>query len=360
MFKLFSKNKIKTLTIENIVHETSDTISLYFSQPAKEKINYKPGQFLTLIVPIGNEKLRRSYSMSSSPIIDNTICVTIKTIPNGKVSNYLKQQAKEGQEIEYVAPAGNFYIDVDEKKSRHVVLIGAGSGITPLLSIAKSVLSTETDSIVSLIYGNRNENSIIFKEKLIELQNKYKNRFNVEHVLSQPDNKDWKGKTGRLNRHTIIKILDQFPKMEESIYFLCGPIGMMEEALDALSISGVERDLIHKESFVTEDTATAHGLVVEKQNVNYEEQEVTVIYDGAEYKFKVPSSKTILEAALDNNIDLPYSCQSGLCTACRGKCVSGKVKLDEEDGLSNKEREMGYVLTCVGHPITSDVVIEIG
>ena len=360
MFKLFSKNKTKanTLVVEKIKHETSDSISLYFSNP-ENKIDYKPGQFLTLILNINGEKLRRSYSMSSSPVIDNHLCVTVKAIPGGKVSNYLKEKAAVGQEIEIAPPAGSFFIDTNQNNNRHIVLIGAGSGITPLISMAKAVLHHEKESKVSLIYGNRNEESIIFKEHINLLKNSNPERFEVVHVLSQPS-ATWHGKTGRLNRHTIIKLLEGLQLPENANYYLCGPAGMMEEALDALSISGVERDFIKKESFVTEETLKAHGTVIENQKVNFEMQEVTVIYDGAEYKFEVPPHKTILEAALDKNIDLPYSCQSGLCTACRGKCITGKVKLDEEDGLSKKELELGYVLTCVGHPLTNDVVIEIG
>ena len=254
-------------------------------------------------------------------------------------------------------PAGTFTIETRRFNSRKVVLIGAGSGITPLMGIAKAVLADEPLSAVYLLYGSRNEQSIIFEKKLEELTLKYKDRLKVIHVLSQPSN-DWKGHTGRLNRPSIIKLLETFPsfKFEKADYFVCGPEGMMHEAVEAFKLLRIPSDKIHKESFAS-STPQETGHIVNSNPIA--DTEVMVIYQGTEYKFKVPASQTILQAALDQDIDLPYSCQSGLCTACMGKCVSGKVKLDETDALSDKELERGYVLTCVGHPVTNDVVIEI-
>jgi ring-1,2-phenylacetyl-CoA epoxidase subunit PaaE len=348
------------LRVTNIVKETPDTISVYLQQPSQSKITYKPGQFLTLLIPIGGETVRRSYSMSSCPHTDKELCVTVKRVANGKVSNYLNDHLKVGQELEVMEPLGSFALDL-RPVQRHVILIGAGSGITPLMSIAKAVLRMESSSIVSLLYGNRNQDSIIFKHALDELQKQYPDRFRTIHILSQP-NPGWTGLTGRLNRTLAIKLINELPRLDvyRTDYYVCGPSGMMEEIEQALNILYVPKERIHKESFAAAATATDTAPeVAGEADGEIKTQVVTLIYEGSEYKVKVEPHQSILDAGLEMDIDLPYSCQSGLCTACRGKCVSGKVMMDEEDGLSEYEMKEGYVLVCVGHPLTSDVVIEI-
>jgi ring-1,2-phenylacetyl-CoA epoxidase subunit PaaE len=298
--------------------------------------------------------------MSSCPHTDKELCVTVKRVANGKVSNYLNDNLRIGQELEVMEPMGSFALDL-RPVQRHVILIGAGSGITPLMSIAKAVLRMESSSIVSLLYGNRNQESIIFKTALEEMQQQYAGRFRVMHVLSQPST-GWTGLTGRLNRSLAIKLINELPKLDvyRTDYYLCGPVGMMEEMEQALGLLYVPKEKIHKESFAAAVEATPKPAEkVEETDGTIKTQIVTIIYEGSEYKVKVEPNQSILDAGLDMDIDLPYSCQSGLCTACRGKCVSGKVMMEEEDGLSEYEMKEGYVLVCVGHPLTSDVVIEI-
>lgn len=351
--------KYYKLKVKQVVRETADTVSIYFKQPFFSKIKYKPGQFLTLMVPINGQVERRSYSMSSCPHTDDELCVTVKRVANGKVSNYLNDHLKPGQELEVMEPMGNFHLDLHPVQ-RHVILIGAGSGITPLMSIAKAVLRMESSSIVSLLYGNRNEESIIFKETLDKLQKQFANRFQVIHILSKPSSA-WTGQQGRLSQALATKLLNELPKLNvhKMDYYLCGPQEMMEEMQITLLAMNVPAEKIHKENFVTTaSNGTTKAEVTASAAIKTEE--VTLLYEGSEYKVKVSPDKTILEAGLDSGIDLPYSCQSGLCTACRGKRLSGKVKMDEEDGLSPQEMKEGYVLPCVSHPLTPDVVIEIG
>ena len=367
MFKSLFKNKKKevqnphyqALTIESVIRETADAIVIRFRQPDNNKISYKAGQFLTLLVEVNGEKLRRSYSMCSSPGTDATLDVCIKRVANGKVSNFLNDTAKAGQVIETMNPAGSFFAESDAGKHRHFVLLGAGSGITPLLAIAKTILHGEPGSRVLLLYGNRTENSIIFYKQLADLQTTYGERLQLEHILSQP-HAGWGGHAGRLNRHLTVQLLEQLPDAKKALYYLCGPVGMMEEVQQALQILQIPEENIYKESFVTAETTKATGVVKEEVKTPLQSREVTLLYEGSEYKVQVSAKQSILEAGLKMGIDLPYSCQSGLCTACRGKCLSGEVKLDEEEGLTQGERKMGYVLTCVGHPLTDDVIIEIG
>ena len=264
--------------------------------------------------------------------------------------------------------------ELDAEQKRTVVLIGAGSGITPLISITKSVLMVEPESTVYLLYGNRNENSIIFKTQLDTLKAKYGDRFQLVYTLSQPS-AAWQGETGRLNKSQILKLLEVLPQTDPAAtdYYMCGPDDMMEEAKRALDILAVPVARVHKESFLTATTAKAQGEVTEVPvesadgspgdaspgDDSPKGHEVTVIYEGSEYKFRVEPHQTVLEAALELDIDLPYSCQAGMCTACMGRCVSGKVHLDEEDALSKAELEAGFILTCVAHPMSDDVVLEV-
>ncbi|NDK55898.1 ferredoxin--NADP reductase [Pontibacter fetidus] len=357
-------NSYHTLKIADITRETSDAVTLHFEQPQNQTINYKPGQFLTLIIPFEGKKERRSYSLSSTPH-ENNLSVTIKRVPGGKVSNYLLDNATVGQEIEVMEPLGNFCITCDAAETRNVILLGAGSGITPLMSILKGVLREEPNSKVTLLYGNRDENSVIFKDQLEQLRANNPDRLQIAYIYSQPK-QDCEYR-GRMNQSLIIKILErlQLSKISNGLYFMCGPEGMMDEVKKALHVLHVPAERVFRESFVStklagEPDSDGHGDVSATDQDEIVTQTVTIIYEGSEYSVTVNPDQTILEAALDQDVDLPYSCQAGLCTACRGKCLSGKVHLDEREGLSDAELDEGYVLNCVGHPLTSDVVIEIG
>jgi len=346
------------LKVKEVIRETPDAVTIHFWQPLSEQIKYQPGQFLTLMPAIDGKKVRRSYSMSSSPHTDAAPAVTVKRVPGGLVSNWLNDHVKAGDFLEVMEPVGSFMVDADACNSRTVVLIGAGSGITPLMAIAKSILKIETQSRVVLLYGNRNEYSIIFQDKLHELTAQFGGRLIVKHSLSQPLN-GWTGHVGRLNKTQILRLLEEVADFSPASchYYICGPDGLMDEAQRALVILEVAPSLIHKESFLS--AATQSEVVEDQADDTLKTQEVTILYEGSEYKFMVAPHQTILEAALDLDIDLPYSCQAGMCTACLGKCTSGKVKLDEEDGLTETELKAGFVLTCVAHPMSKDVVIEV-
>ncbi|GAB2943176.1 phenylacetate-CoA oxygenase/reductase subunit PaaK [Hymenobacter coalescens] len=379
-----------TLNVVELTRETDDAITIHLERPDRQPVACQPGQFLTLIVPCGSGKRpeRRSYSLSSTPSEAPRLSVTVKRVHGGLVSNHLLDTVRVGQTLEAMVPMGTFTVECDAQQARSVVLIGAGSGITPLMSILKAVLQQEPQSHVLLVYGNRNEETVIFRRQLEALEQQYAGRFQVEHVFSQPKPAAKSGgmfgrlfggsaapepaahqHTGRLNRTMLLKVLEQrhsFPPAAAE-YFMCGPEGMMNEAKAALELLGVPADRIRRESFVASaDSAEAaatqpdgHGTVTANDTNEVTARKVTIQYEGTEYEVEVQPHQTMLEAALDQDIDLPYSCQAGLCTACRGKCHSGKVHLDEREGLSDREIQQGYVLMCVGHPLTDDVVIEI-
>lgn len=351
-------SKYYHLVVKEVISETPDTITISFWHPVHQAVSYKPGQFLTLMPVINGQKVRRSYSMSSSPHSDASLAVTVKRVPTGLVSNWLNDHVRVGDAIEVMEPMGNFTPVLDAKNRRQVVLFGAGSGITPLISIAKSVLTIEVNSRVTMVYGNRNEYSIIFKKQLDELRQKFGERLTVIHVLSQPLN-GWEGYTGRISGTLASQMLAKLPNFDvrNTEFYLCGPEGMMHEVETCLVGLQVPKERIRKENFLP---ASGEATEVEdEEDGSLKTQIVTIKYEGSDYEVEVKPHQTILEAALELDIDLPYSCQAGMCTACMGKCVNGKVKMDEEDGLTDKEIKQGYVLTCVSHPLSKGVVIEI-
>ena len=346
------------LQVKEVIKETHDAITIVFQQP-EPKIGYKSGQFLTLILPIDGAKVRRAYSLCSSPYTDENLAVTVKRVEGGLVSNYVNDNIKAGDEIEIMEPVGNFTTEFSEENKRHLVMFAGGSGITPIMSIIKATLTQENNSILSLIYCNRDQESIIFNGALKNLQDNYEGRLRVIHILDNAP-MDWQGQSGLLNHEMLTQLFERIPNWEpdQTTYLMCGPEGMMNNVSTLLDQQNIPKSKIFKESFVQGTIGKEEKEEETKEDL--QTRTVKVIYEGDEFEFTVEPDTTILETALDEDIDLPFSCQSGLCTACRGKLLSGKVKLDEEEGLSEAERNDGYVLTCVGHPLTDDVVIEIG
>jgi ring-1,2-phenylacetyl-CoA epoxidase subunit PaaE len=352
--------KYYDLPVKNIVQETKDAISIVFDHPDSGKIGYKSGQFLTLIANVNGKEVRRAYSLCSSPFVDQDLAVTVKRVDNGLMSNWLADNLKVGTTMRIMEPMGQFTTEYNAGNKRHIILFAGGSGITPMMSLIKSTLVQEPDSICSLIYCNRDIDSIIFKNELEKLEITDEGRLHVIHVLDNAP-MNWQGYSGLLNHEMLTKLFERIPDwgIHKTTYLMCGPEGMMKNVESLLEKRSIPKEKIFKESFV-QGTIDKNDKKQPEVGGELKAREVTIRYDGQEYKVLVPANKAILETALDQGIDLPYSCQSGLCTACRGKALSGQVKLDEEEGLSQSERAEGYVLTCVGHPLTDDVVIEIG
>jgi ring-1,2-phenylacetyl-CoA epoxidase subunit PaaE len=349
------------LTVKEIVAETKDAISIAFEQPSSGTINYKSGQFLTLITTVQGKEVRRAYSLCSSPFVDKDLVVSVKRVDKGLMSNWLPDNLKVGTKLKVMEPMGQFTTEFKKENKRHLILFAGGSGITPMMSIIKSLLNQEPDSICSLIYCNRDIDSIIFKKHFDQFQTTYEGRLHVIHILDNAP-MNWQGYSGLLNKEMLTKLFERIPNwgLEKTTYLMCGPEGMMKNVDVLLSEHQIPASKIFKESFVAGVIDKPKKEEASNSTSEKKAREVTIRYDGNEYKIMVDHNRTILETALDKGIDLPYSCQSGLCTACRGKALSGQVKLDEEEGLSKSERAEGYVLTCVGHPMTDDVVIEIG
>lgn len=366
MFNLFKKKKeeVKTpqylpLKVREVVRETEDTVTLYFEQP-EPFLDYKPGQFLTIVMDFEGKEQRRSYSLCTSPYVDPFPGITVKRVSKGRFSNFLNERVFPGKTINVLKPLGNFTTDFHSKNKKHFFLVAAGSGITPIQAILKSVLVNEPNSKISLLYCSRNEEQIIFKKELESLAENNPGRLEIFHNLSQPTS-TWAGMKGRLTKESILGFIK---KAEEETdfdkeYFACGPEGIMDNVVAVLEELGVPGEKVHRESFYSAAANKAHDDAAHGITGGLMTRDVRVILEGEESVVTVAPDKTILEAGLSQDLNMPYSCQSGLCTACRGRLLSGKVKMDEDSGLSPNEIEAGYVLCCVGHPLTDDVKISI-
>lgn len=355
-------SKYYHLKVKEVVQETADTVTIHFWHPWNEMVRYKPGQYLTVLWPAADgSKLRRSYSLSSSPYTDISPAITVKEIAGGAVSGDLVSGVKEGDVIEVMQAAGTFFLEPDAEQERTVFLLGTGSGISPLISIAKSILIVEPDSKVVLIYGNRRKETIIFRAAILSMQEKYQDRFRVIHSLTQPG-PGWEGHTGRLTREKLTEILLPYAasaRLPTSRFFICGQEEFMEEAALALEMMGVNKEAISRESFYINRDILENELPEQPETDISRDRTILLRYEGEEHNLEVGAHQTVLEAALENDIDLPYSCQAGMCTACLGRIVQGKVTLDEYDSLTEAELKEGFILTCVAHPTTDDVIIEV-
>lgn len=344
------------LKIKDIERHSEDAVTIHFWHPFNEIIAYKPGQFLTIFVPHEGTKVRRSYSLSSSSFTDISPAITVKRIAGGIASNYLIDKVQVDDILEVMAPMGTFCVEPNEDTTRHLVLVGAGSGITPLLSMIKSVLIVEPESTIHLVYGNRNEESILFADVLAQLQQKYSTRFSIDYILSQPST-SWEGDSGRITKAYLSEKLSTYAPLANAEVYLCGPTGMMEQAQEAFLALGVNSERIKKENFYNQQVV--EKLIDQSANDAPKAHTIRLRYEREEYELEVQPHQTVLEAALEKDIDLPYSCQAGMCTACLGKCVAGSVKMDEEEALTKGEIEGGYILTCVTRPISDGVIIEV-
>jgi len=340
-----------TLKVAQIKRETEDTITLCFKQPGLKKIKYQAGQYLTLIFRINGRRYIRPYSFSSCPGIDTFLEVTVKRVLNGVVSNHIHDIVNEGDSIEVMPPMGDFIFTGNGNIST-VFLWGVGSGITPLISIAKYVLNEDVNCNVHLVYGNRNADSTIFLNQIEELQAANSSRFQVTHFHTRLviNKRNPQLVEGRINDEKALTIISQIQGLSSSVHYICGPSGLKESVNKALGIKGIDPKNIFSEDF---------ELVKDpKDYENIHTRNIKLRFNGTDYNLEVIKGKTILEAALDSNIELPYSCQTGNCSTCKGNLIHGEVKsiglTKERDDLLDNE----YLLCCT-HPFTDSVFIEI-
>jgi ring-1,2-phenylacetyl-CoA epoxidase subunit PaaE len=342
----------RALRVARVVRETRDAVSLYLVDPTGRRISFIPGQFFTVLVTLpSGEVLRRAYSISNVPDADgatNEARITIKRIAGGIVSNRLNDTAAEGATFEVLGPSGNFTTTFDPARQRHLVLFAGGSGITPLMSITRAVLEREPESCVSLVYGSRAFDDIIYRDELAELSKLFGKRLVVRHVLSSPP-EGFSGRTGLLDRNAAAAELAELPAAEE--YFVCGPEPMMEAVREALLARGVQDSKIREERY----SSPAKRVRPDAPTLP---QRVRVRLQGVERNVVTKPGQTLLEAGLEGSIPMPFSCSMGGCGACRVKLVNGDVVSEEPNCLSADERRDGFVLACVSRP-SSACTVEI-
>ena len=336
--------------VVRVVRETDDAISIYLTEADGSALEFRPGQFLSVDVTIDGERLRRAYSLASACLPDVPVHVTVKRIDDGRVSNHLNETIQAGDELAVLGPSGNFTVEPRAVNERHLVMIAGGSGITPIMSILETVLRLEGGSQVTLIYGNRGWDDVIFRDRLAALCDEFGQRLQVDHVLERPP-EHWSGGKGLLTGDVLEARLEALGIQDDGLirYFVCGPTPMMETAHEALQQRGVDANRIAEERFTSPEARTG--------DVGSDKIELVVISRaGHDHGIQVEPGQTILEAALAAGIDMPFSCAMGGCGACRVHRAEGEVQMEEPNCLSRAEREQGYVLTCVGRPLTQSKI----
>lgn len=357
-------SKFYSLTLQKVIRQTADCVSLVFDVPTdlQNTFRFVQGQYLILRKVIANEDLRRSYSICTSPL-DNSLAVAIKKVNGGKFSVYA-QSLQAGDQVEVMPPTGNFYVPLSpESPPRAFVAFASGSGITPLLSIIKTTLQTEPNSQFTLFYGNRNTESIIFREELDNLKNQFMGRFALCHILSR-ESLGIPLFKGRITGEKCERFARVFFKPTEiAAFFLCGPETMISEVSQTLQTLGVEQKNIHFELFapptgkMTAKTPTQQPTIDQQTGKGFECQ-VTITIDGDTFDFKLLSdAENILDAAAAAGADLPYACKGGVCCTCKARLLEGKVTMSTNYALEPEEIAAGYVLTCQAHPQTNQVRI---
>lgn len=353
--------RFSKLTIKDIRKETPDCVSIAFEIPdeLKQLYEFKQGQNLTLRLKLNDEELRRSYSICSSPL-DDELRIAVKKALKGRFSSHANLQLKKGDTIDVLPPTGKFYTDLQVNQKKKYLALAAGSGITPIISIIKTTLATEPASEFTLVYGNRNRASIIFKEQLEALKNKYMHRFTIHHILSR-EKTDVPINHGRINAEKcrqLQKLVD-FKTMDE--IFLCGPEEMIFSVRDWLSDLGVSNHKVHFELFTTPGPKfeTKEFEPWLKQPDTGPKCKATIKLDGIMFDFELSKTgESILDAALHQGADLPYACKGGVCSTCRAKLLTGEVRMDSNYALEPDELAKGFILTCQSHPVTDTVFVD--
>jgi ring-1,2-phenylacetyl-CoA epoxidase subunit PaaE len=350
------------LTVKKVVEETDQSKSIYFDIPdnLKDDYKYRAGQYLTLRFDVNGKEERRSYSLCTSPT-EGDYGVNVKRVKKGLISNHINDTLKAGSHVDVMTPDGKFTLDLVEHKQRDFYFFASGSGITPIISMIKTILEEEPKSTCHLLYGNTNEDCVIFKNELEQLASKYTGQFIYQQTLSKPNREksgglkglfskgkmNWSGWVGRIDKSKVDQFLGDYPKKSvEAHYLVCGPGAMIDTIIDHLEGKGIDNEFLHTERFVsTKPVGTAAGVGAT----------VKVTLAGKQYEVTVPSDKTILDALIDEKIDAPYSCTSGACSTCVAKVHSGEVSMDVCYALDDSEVKSGYILACQAR-CQSDVV----
>ena len=342
-----------SLKIKSIQRQTDKAVSITFEVPTniKTEFDFKAGQYITLKTLINSKSVRRDYSLSSSPMSES-LTVTVKEITNGVFSSYANTSLKPGDTLEVGTPNGRFIYDPKVDATSTVVAFAAGSGITPIMSIAKTVLKTDSDKTFILVYGNKSPVETIFHKEILEMQAQYPERFKVQFVYSETNEEG--ALFGRIDSGNINYILKNIITIDAAHkFYLCGPEGMINSVNEILIEKGVEASQILFELFTASEAGDTSS-----PSTNTGASEITILVDEEETTFSMSQKQTILEAALANDIDAPYSCQGGVCSSCICRVTEGSAVMRQNNILTDSEIAEGLVLSCQAEPTSIAIRVD--
>ncbi len=347
------------LKVAEIVPETAEAYSIRFEIPAdlRQAFRFRAGQHLTLRATIGGEEVRRNYSLCTAPA-DGDWMVTVKRIGRGLFSNWVGDQLKPGDTVEVMVPHGSFTTEFAEEWTRHLVGIAGGSGITPVMSLIKTLLREEPQSRFTLLYGNRDSSSVIFLEALAALKDKHLGRLELYHFLDQEE-QDIELFNGMLNRGRLEEAITHLVPDAGDVdgWFICGPGPMMDAAEGALLDRNIAKERIHIERFTADRPPEAVAREMAQLQTQAEGVTVSVTLDGRTRR--VPfTAGNILDSAREAGLPAPFACKAGVCATCRAKVTKGKVEMAVHYGLTDEEVAEGYVLTCQSVPVGDGVAVD--
>ena len=346
------------LTVERIEHETADSVRIALTVPAEFENEYEflPGQHLPFEITVGGRKLRRTYSICSG-VDERPLEIGVRVQPGGAFSEHAASHLSVGDTLDAMPPAGHFHVDLDKGHAKDYLGFAAGSGITPVLSMIKSVLENEPHSRFLLFYGNRKQATTMFIEDLYALKNRYPERLQLHFVFSREE-QEFPIAAGRLDADKVRKLYAHFCKgLEPAEAFVCGPDTMIKAVTETLVELGIPAGHVHSERFgVPREAATA---APEPATKSPDQATVTIIMDGHRKSFDMHrDDDNIVDAAADNGIDLPYSCKGGVCATCRCHVREGEVVMAANFGLEPWEVEAGYVLACQSRPVSDAILLD--
>ena len=347
-------SQFHSLNIKSIEKVTAQSVAITFDIPEnlKEKFSFKAGQYITLKITINGEEIRRDYSICSSKN-SGDLTVAVKAVENGTFSVYANEVLKPGDSLEVAEPNGRFVFEANDAKTRTIAAFAAGSGITPILSITKTLLEDEPFSNFILVYGNKSSENTMFFKELVGLKALYGNRFHVHFIYSQAKEED--ALFGRIEKSTVNLIVkNKYKGVTIENFYLCGPEQMIHTVKDVLTVNGVKEKTILFELFTT-PVATESGSNAETLSGN---SKIKVFVDDEEFEFEMSKDQTILEAALKRDIDAPYSCQGGICSSCIARITEGEAKMRQNNILTDSEVAEGLILTCQAHPTSDSLVVD--
>jgi ring-1,2-phenylacetyl-CoA epoxidase subunit PaaE len=347
------------LRVAEIVAETEEANSIRLEVPEEleDVFRFKAGQHLSVRAEINGEEIRRNYSLCVAPSED-LLKVTVKRIPGGVFSNWVGDNLKAGDMLDVMTPHGSFTVDFNSTAKRRYVAFAGGSGITPVMSLIKTALETEPDSRFTLLYGNRDANSIIFLEALAALKDRYIGRFELYHFLSEEEG-DVDLFNGMLDRETCDHAIEHLVNEVASVdaWFICGPGPMMDAAEAALTDRGVARERIHIERFLAGRPSAALAAQMAQLQEKAAGLTLSVTLDGRTRKVEFTEAN-ILDSAREAGMPAPFACKAGVCATCRAKVTKGKVEMAARYGLTDEEIAAGYVLTCQSVPVGEGVAVD--